>query len=213
MSTPTISTRVVAVDPVKPDESVMRAAAARVQAGGLVAFPTESFYGLGADALDPAAVARVFEVKGRPDDKPLLVLVDSVEMAAEMAAAIPDGARALMARHWPGALTLVLRASARVPAGLTGGTGTVGVRLPGHAVARALVVAAARPITAPSANPSAAPAPRTAADVRGYFDGRVELILDGGTTPGGAGSTVADCTVWPPRILRQGPVIVETPCA
>jgi len=212
VSTPTISTRVVAVDPVKPDESVMRAAAARVQAGGLVAFPTESFYGLGADALDPAAVARVFEVKGRPDDKPLLVLVDSVEMAAELAA-IPDGARALMARHWPGALTLVLRASARVPAGLTGGTGTVGVRLPGHAVARALVVAAARPITAPSANPSAAPPPRTAADVRGYFDGRVELILDGGTTPGGVGSTVADCTVWPPRILRQGPVIVEAPCA
>jgi len=213
VSTPTISTRVVAVDPVKPDESVMRAAGARVQAGGLVAFPTESFYGLGADALDPAAVARVFEVKGRPDDKPLLVLVDGIDMVSELAAAIPDGARALMARHWPGALTLVLRASARLPAGLTGGTGTVGVRLPGHAVARALVVAAARPITAPSANPSAAPPPRTAPDVRGYFDGRVELILDGGTTPGGAGSTVVDCTVWPPRILRQGPVIVEAPCA
>ena len=212
MSALTISTRVVAVDPVKPDESVMRAAGARVQKGGLVAFPTESFYGLGADALDPAAVARVFEVKGRPDDKPLLVLVDSIAMAADLAAAIPDGARALMARHWPGALTLVLRASARVPAGLTGGTGTVGVRLPGHAVARALVVAAARPVTAPSANPSAAPPPRTAEDVRGYFDGRVELILDGGTTAGGAGSTVADCTVWPPRILRQGPVIIETAC-
>ncbi|HET9854232.1 MAG TPA: L-threonylcarbamoyladenylate synthase [Methylomirabilota bacterium] len=212
MSALTISTRVVAVDPMKPDESVMRAAGARVQKGGLVAFPTESFYGLGADALDPAAVARVFEVKGRPDDKPLLVLVDSIAMAADLAAAIPDGARALMARHWPGALTLVLRASARVPAGLTGGTGTVGVRLPGHAVARALVVAAARPVTAPSANPSAAPPPRTAGDVRGYFDGRVELILDGGTTAGGAGSTVADCTVWPPRILRQGPVIIETAC-
>jgi L-threonylcarbamoyladenylate synthase len=208
----TISTRIVAVDPMKPDESVMRAAGARVQKGGLVAFPTESFYGLGADALDPAAVARVFEVKGRPDDKPLLVLVDSIAMAADLAAAIPDGARALMARHWPGALTLVLRASARVPAGLTGGTGTVGVRLPGHAVARALVVAAARPVTAPSANPSAAPPPRTAGDVRGYFDGRVELILDGGTTAGGAGSTVADCTVWPPRILRQGPVIIEAAC-
>jgi L-threonylcarbamoyladenylate synthase len=208
----TISTRIVAVDPMKPDESVMRAAGARVQKGGLVAFPTESFYGLGADALDPAAVARVFEVKGRPDDKPLLVLVDSIAMAADLAAAIPDGARALMARHWPGALTLVLRASARVPAGLTGGTGTVGVRLPGHAVARALVVAAARPVTAPSANPSAAPPPQTAGDVRGYFDGRVELILDGGTTAGGAGSTVADCTVWPPRILRQGPVIIEAAC-
>lgn len=212
MSTLAISTRVVRVDPVEPDRSVMLAAAARIQAGGLVAFPTESFYGLGADALDAGAVARVFEVKGRPDDKPLLVLVDSIDMVAELAAAIPDGARALMARHWPGALTLVLRASARVPAGLTGGTGTVGVRLPGHAVARALVAATARPVTAPSANPNGAPPPRTAGDVRGYFDGRVELIVDGGPTAGGAGSTVADCTVWPPRILRQGPVIVEAAC-
>jgi len=212
VSRPTISTRVVNVDAQRPDQALMRAAGALVEAGGLVAFPTESFYGLGADALDPVAIARVFEVKGRPDDKPLLVLVDGIDMVTELAAAIPDGARALMARHWPGALTLVLRASARVPAGLTGGGGTVGVRLPGHAVARALVAAAARPITAPSANPSGAPAPRTAVDVRGYFDGRVELILDGGTTTGGAGSTVADCTVWPPRILRQGPVIVEAAC-
>lgn len=212
MRTPTISTRVVAVDPVQPDRSVVRAAGALVEAGGLVGFPTESFYGLGADALDPAAVARVFEVKGRPDDKPLLVLVDGIDMVMELAAEIPAGARALMARHWPGALTLVLRASARVPAALTGGTGTVGVRQPGHAVAGALVAAAARPITAPSANPSAAPPPRTAQDVRRYFDGRLELILDGGTTAGGPGSTLADCTVWPPRILRQGPVIVEAAC-
>jgi L-threonylcarbamoyladenylate synthase len=191
----------------------MRAAGALVAAGGLVAFPTESFYGLGADALDAGAVARVFAVKGRPDDKPLLVLVDGIEMAAGLAAAVPDGARALMARHWPGALTLVLRAAARVPAALTGGTGTVGVRMPGHAVARALVAAAARPVTAPSANPSGAPPPLTAAAVRGYFEGRVELILDGGPTAGGAGSTVADCTVWPPRVLRQGPVVLETSCA
>jgi L-threonylcarbamoyladenylate synthase len=201
------------VDPVQPDQSVMRAAGALVVAGGLVAFPTESFYGLGADALDAGAVARVFAVKGRPEDKPLLVLVDGIEMAAGLAAAVPDGARVLMARHWPGPLTLVLRAAARVPAALTGGTGTVGVRMPGHAVARALVAAAARPVTAPSANPSGAPPPLTAAAVRGYFDGRVELILDGGPTAGGAGSTVADCTVWPPRVLRQGPVVLEGSCA
>jgi L-threonylcarbamoyladenylate synthase len=203
---------VITVDPERPDRAVMRAAGALVETGGLVAFPTESFYGLGADALDPAAIARVFEVKGRPDDKPLLVLVDGIDMVTELAAAVPEGARALMARHWPGALTLVLRASARVPAALSAGTGTVGVRLPAHAVARALVVAAGRPVTAPSANPSAAPPPRTAAEVRSYFDGRVDLILDGGPTAGGAGSTIADCTVWPPRILRQGPVIVEAAC-
>jgi L-threonylcarbamoyladenylate synthase len=183
-------------------------APARWSSGRVVAFPTESFYGLGADALDAGAVARVFEVKGRPDGKPLLVLVDSVEMVTRLATAVPDGARALMARHWPGALTLVLRASARVPAALTAGTGTVGVRMPGHAVARALVAAAARPVTAPSANPSAAAPPVTAAAVRGYFDGRVELIL-GRRADRGRHAHRRDCTVWPPRILRQGPVIVE----
>ena len=213
MRAPTISTRVVTVDPVQPDQSVMRAAGALVEAGGLVAFPTESFYGLGADALDGDAIARVFEVKGRPATKPLLVLVDSIEMAARLTARIGDGARGLMQRHWPGPLTLVLEAAASVPVGLTAGTGTVGVRMPGHEVARALVRAAARPITAPSANPSAAPPPRTAEAVRAYFDGRVELILDGGPTAGGAGSTVADCTAWPPRILRQGSVVVEGACA
>jgi L-threonylcarbamoyladenylate synthase len=211
--TPTILTRLSAVDAERPDLGTMAMAGAVVQAGGLVGFPTESFYGLGADALDPAAVARVFEVKGRSENKPLLVLVDSVEMAEGLAADVSEGARALMARHWPGALTLVLPSSGRVPARLTGGTGTVGVRMPGHLVARALVRAAGRPITAPSANPSGALPPVTAKAVQQYFDGRVELILDGGTTAGGAGSTVADCTVWPPRILRQGPVAVEPACA
>ena len=212
MSAAPIRTRIRAVDPEQPDVRAIAAAAAVVEAGGLVAFPTESFYGLGADALDSDAVARVFEVKGRPEHKALLVLVDSIEMAAGLAARVSDGARALMARYWPGPLTLVLEAADRVPAGLTGGGSTIGVRMPGHAVARALVRSAGRPITAPSANPSEAPPALTAAAVREYFEGRVELILDGGPTAGGAGSTVADCTVWPPRILRQGPVIVEAAC-
>ena len=212
MSAPPIRTRIRAVDPEEPDVRAIAAAAAVVEAGGLVAFPTESFYGLGADALDADAVARVFEVKGRPEHKALLVLVDSIDMAAGLAARVSDGARALMARYWPGPLTLVLEAAARVPVGLTGGGSTIGVRMPGHAVARALVRSAGRPITAPSANPSEAPPALTAAAVREYFEGRVELILDGGPTAGGAGSTVADCTVWPPRILRQGPVIVEAAC-
>ena len=162
MSAPPIRTRIRAVDSEQPDVRAIAAAAAVVEAGGLVAFPTESFYGLGADALDSDAVARVFEVKGRPEDKALLVLVDSIDMAAGLAARISDGARALMARYWPGPLTLVLEAADRVPAGLTGGGSTIGVRMPGHAVARALVHSAGRPITAPSANPErrAAPAHR-----------------------------------------------------
>jgi L-threonylcarbamoyladenylate synthase len=213
VSAPTISTRIVKVDSVPPDPSVMRDAGALIETGGLVGFPTESFYGLGANALDARAVARVFAVKGRPEAKPLLVLVDSVEMAELLATGISRGARDLMARHWPGPLTLVLTASERVPPGLTGGSGTVGVRMPGHVVARALVATAGRPVTAPSANPSAAPPPTTADAVHRYFAGRVELILDGGTTAGGAGSTVADCTAWPPRILRQGPVVVDAACA
>jgi L-threonylcarbamoyladenylate synthase len=181
-------------------------AVAILKDGGLVAFPTESFYGLGANALNPDAVGRVFDVKGRPESKPILALVASIAMAEQIAAAIPAGARDLMHRHWPGPLTLVLASAPGVPDALTAGTGTVGVRMPGHPIALALVEAAGFPITAPSANPSGEPPATTAVGVRRYFGGRVDLVLDGGTTAGGAGSTIADCTSWPPRILRRGPV-------
>ncbi len=201
-------TRVLTIDRDAPSREALEAAAGTLRSGGLVAFPTESFYGLGADALDPRALARVFAVKGRPESKPLLVLVDSVEMAEGLVAELPSGARELMARHWPGALTLVLKAALHLPDKLTAGTGTVGVRMPGHPIALAVVRAAGLAVTAPSANPSGAEPPTTAQDVRRYFDGAVDLILDGGTTAGGAGSTIADCTVWPPRVLRQGPVVI-----
>ena len=174
--------------------------------GGMVAFPTESFYGLGVDALNSDAVGRLFAIKGRPESKPVLVLVGSVAMAEALAPEISTGARELMARHWPGQLTLVLRAAPHVPSQLTAGTGTIGVRIPGHAVALGLVSVAGLPVTAPSANPSDLPPPATAESVREYFGQRLDLILDGGPTAGGPASTVADCTVWPPRILRQGPV-------
>jgi L-threonylcarbamoyladenylate synthase len=199
-------TRIVTVD--RPHEASDRldAAGAVVRRGGLVAFPTESFYGLGADALDEGAVARVFQAKGRPETKPVLVLVESVAMAEDLVADLSDDVRGLMARHWPGPLTLVLRARPHVPPALTAGTGAVGVRMPGHPIAVALVRAAGRPITAPSANPSGAAPPTTASEVRAYFPGALDLILDGGRTAGGTGSTVADCTVWPPRVLRAGPI-------
>jgi L-threonylcarbamoyladenylate synthase len=114
-----------------------------------------------------------------------------------------------MQRYWPGALTLVLLARPSVPAALTAGTGTIGVRWPAHAVAVGLVRALGEPVTAPSANPSDAPPPRTAEEVLAYFDGALDLILDGGPTPGGAPSTVLDVTVDPPRVLRHGAVVVE----
>jgi L-threonylcarbamoyladenylate synthase len=184
----------------------MDEAAGALKRGDIVAFPTESFYGLGVDALNPDAVARLFKIKGRPESKPVLVLVGSVAMAEDLTLEISAGARDLMTRHWPGPLTLVLRAASHVPSQLTAGTGTIGVRIPGHAVALGLVCAAGLPVTAPSANPSDRPPPITAESVRGYFDDLIDLILDGGPTAGGPASTVADCTVWPPRILRQGPV-------
>ena len=203
-----MATEVVRVDPVAPDKRLLDEAARVLGRGGLVAFPTETFYGLGAAALDRRAVRRVFEVKGRPASMPLLVLVDSEAMVGRVAPEIPARARQLITRHWPGALTLVFRAAAGLPAELTAGTGTIGVRLPAHATARALVRALGAPVTAPSANPTGAEPPTTAGAVLAHFGDALDLVLDGGPTPGGAPSTVVDVTVDPPRVIRQGAVVV-----
>ncbi len=201
-------TQVVRVDAAVPDLGVMRQAAQVLRAGGLVAFPTETFYGLGAAGLDAEATRRVFAVKGRPASMPLLLLVDSRAMVAAVAASIPPQAGPLMERHWPGALSLVLPAARGVPAEVTAGTGTVGVRVSAHPVARALVRALGEPVTAPSANRTGGAPPVTAAEVLAQLDGVIELVLDAGPTPGGAPSTIVDVTVDPPRILRQGAVLV-----
>jgi len=196
--------RVVPVDPHDPAPEALAAAVRVLRAGGLVAFPTETFYGLGADALDADAVARVFRAKGRPPEKPLLVLVDSLAMARTIVAEIPLRVEDLLARYWPGPLTVVLRARPHVP--VTAATGTVGVRIPGHAVAWGLVHAAGVPVTAPSANPHGRSSPRTADEVRRGLGASVDLVLDGGPTPGGRPSTVVDATVVPLRVLRAGAV-------
>ncbi len=198
-------TRVIRVDPAAPDGAVLGAAAAVLKHGGVVAFPTETFYALGAAALDRRAVRRIFELKGRPETKPVLVLVDSIAMA-ETVAEVGDRARALAVRHWPGALTLVLPALPHVPEEVTAGTGTIGVRVSPHRVAQGLVRALGGPVTAPSANPSGLAPPTTAAGVLAHVEGAIEMVLDGGPTPGGEPSTVLDLTVEPPRILRQGVV-------
>jgi L-threonylcarbamoyladenylate synthase len=198
-------TRRVTVNPAEPDAAVVADAAAVLRRGGVVAFPTETFYGLGALALDRAAVRRIFELKGRPRSRPLLVLVDSVEMA-ERFATIPRSARPLIARYWPGPLTLVVPARAVVPEELTASTGTVGIRVSAHPVARALVAAFGDPLTAPSANVTGEEPPTSAGAVLSSFDRAIELILDGGETPGGLPSTVLDVTVDPPRIIRHGAV-------
>jgi len=198
------------IDASRPAPAALEAAARVLRAGGLVAFPTETFYGIGARALDEAAVARVFQAKGRPGGKPLLVLVDSVAMVDRVAREVPDRARRLMDQYWPGALTLVLHAHPDLPAALTAGTGTIGVRLSGHAVARALVAAVGGPVTAPSANLHEDASPRTADEVIAGLGTRVDLVLDGGPTPGGPASTVLDLTRTPAVLLRAG-AVVPTP--
>jgi L-threonylcarbamoyladenylate synthase len=197
----------LAVDASRPAAPPLETAARLLHAHGLVAFPTETFYGLGANALDEAAVARVFHAKGRPADKPLLVLVDSLKMVGRVARDVSPLGRRLMARYWPGALTLVLRAHADLPDALTAGTGTIGVRLSGHPVARALVSALGGPVTAPSANLHGAASPRTADEVIAGLGTRVDLVLDGGATPGGPASTLLDLTRTPPVVLRAGAVV------
>lgn len=196
------------VDASRPDPSALAEAARVLRAGGLVAFPTETFYGLGAHALDEAAIGRIFRAKGRPGDRPLLVLVDSLAMVERVAREVSLRARRLMARYWPGPLTLVLRAQPTVPAALTAGTGTIGVRLSSHPVARALVETLGAPVTAPSANPHGAASPRTADEVLVTLGTGVDLVLDAGATPGGPPSTVLDLTGATPTVLRPGAVVL-----
>ena len=202
-------TRVLTVDPVAPTRAALRAAADTLRAGGVLALPTETFYGLAVAALDVGAVRRVFELKGRPESKPLLVLVDSVEMV-ETVAHVTASARDLMKRYWPGALTLVLPARATVPSVVTAGSGTLGVRLSPHPIALGLVELLGEPVTAPSANPNGLPPPTTAHAVLDYFSEGIDLVLDGGATAGGEPSTVLDLTVDPPRVLRQGTIVVSS---
>ncbi|MFQ5897699.1 MAG: L-threonylcarbamoyladenylate synthase [Candidatus Methylomirabilia bacterium] len=199
-------TRVRPVDPSNPEASALQEAAGLLRRGGLVAFPTETFYGLGAHAMDGLAVGRVYQVKGRPESKPLLVLVDSVTMVESLALEVPELARRLMAAHWPGPLTLVFKARPDLPSELTAGTGTIGIRMPGHPVALGLVRVFALAVTAPSANLSGSAPPTAAEGVKAQLDGMIDLILDGGETRGGQPSTIVDVSVAAPRIIRRGAV-------
>ena len=175
-----------------------------LRSGGIVAFPTDTVYGIGAHAYLPAAVEQLYIAKGRPEVKAIPLLLSGLAALPEVAADIPDQAYALAARFWPGALSLVLRRTVRVPDAVTSGGDTVAVRVPDHRVTQALIAALGAPLAATSANRSEQPAPATADEVWAQLAGRIHLILDGGTCPGGVASTVVDLTVSPARILRQG---------
>ncbi|MFN8422259.1 MAG: L-threonylcarbamoyladenylate synthase [Anaerolineae bacterium] len=206
------------VDPTHPDPDAIAAAAAVLRAGGLVAFPTETVYGLGADARSAPAVARIFAAKGRPADDPIIVHILGV--AALGLGGEADGANAVVAdwppvaqrladAFWPGPLTLIVPRGSGIPPIVTAGLDRVAVRAPAHQVARALLAAAGRPIAAPSANPFGRTSPTTAAHVIAGLGDAVDLVLDGGPCGVGVESTVVDCTTDPIRVLRPGGVPLE----
>jgi L-threonylcarbamoyladenylate synthase len=197
-------TKVVVVDPDAPNPGVIADAAARLRGGELVAFPTETVYGLGADALDAEAVGRLFAAKGRPAWNPVIAHVPDAEAARALARHWPESAERLAAAFWPGPLTLVVPKAAHVPDVTTAGGDAVAVRVPSHGVALALLRAVGRPIAAPSANRFTQVSPTTAQHVLQSLGARVPLVLDGGPCAVGIESTVVDCTGPEVVILRPG---------
>jgi L-threonylcarbamoyladenylate synthase len=184
--------------------AAVRRAAAWLRAGEVVALPTETVYGLAANALDASAVARVFQVKGRPAHNPVIVHIASAAMARDCVQAWPELAEPLAKAFWPGPLTLVLPRAGNIPAAVAAGGGTVGIRWPAHPLMQAVIRECGFPLAAPSANLSNQISPTNAQHVYGQLAGRIPLIVDGGQSQVGIESTVLDLTVSPPRILRPG---------
>jgi L-threonylcarbamoyladenylate synthase len=186
-------------EPHKIDEAV-----AILKNGGVIAFPTETFYGLGADARNDEAIEKIFGIKGRDFKNPILVVIGDRGQLDAFAADIPAEARKLMDRFWPGPLTIVFRATPSVSPKLTAGTGKIGIRLTSHPIAREISKGLGEPVTATSANLSGAPECSSAAEVLSQLQGRIDGVVDGGHTPGGKGSTIVDVTIYPPKVLREG---------
>ncbi len=201
--------RILPVDAQKPDLASLEEASRVLAAGGVLAYPTETLYGLGVDAFREDALEKLFALKGRPDGMPVSVLVRDPAMMLEVVREVPDAARALLDAFLPGPLTLVLPARAGLPERVTAGSGKVGVRISPHPVAASLFRVYPRPITSTSANPSGLPAARTAAEVAAYFPAGLDLVLDGGPAAAGVGSTVVDLAGPRPRILREGAISRE----
>lgn len=195
---------ILAIDPHTPDPAIIRRAAEVIRAGGLVGMPTETVYGLAANALDPIAIQRIFAAKGRPKQNPLIAHAADLDGARALAAEWPVAAQELAARFWPGPLTLVLRRRSVIPDALTAGLDTFGVRVPDHPVAVALIRASGVPLAAPSANRFTELSPVTAAQVARGLGDAVDLILDAGRTRTGIESTVLDVSGGRPVLLRPG---------
>lgn len=197
-------TLVLKVNPNAPSAETIRLAASLIRQGGLVAFPTETVYGLGADALNPDAILTLFKAKKRPHDNPPIVHVGKIEDVYKLATEVPAKAERLMQLFWPGPLTLIFKRSKIVPDVTVAGLDTIAVRMPRHNVALALIRESSCPIAAPSANLAGKPSPTTAGHVLEDLYGRIDAVLDAGPTHIGVESTVLDITVEPPQILRPG---------
>ena len=192
------------------DPNAVRDAAAILRRGGLLGIPTETVYGLGADALNEDAVSRIFLAKGRPQDNPLIIHVPDASWLERYCRDVPPAAYRLAERFWPGPLTMILPRRDIVPLQTTGGLETVGVRCPNHPVTLAIIEAAGVPIAAPSGNTSGRPSPTTAAHMIEDMDGRIDGIVDGGPCTVGVESTILDLTAFPPRLLRPGGLPLES---
>jgi len=202
----TVKTQILKIDPEKADQSHLGAIARVLKGGGVIVYPTETFYGLGANCFDEKAVRRVYRIKQRPLSKPLPVVVSDLDMIREIVLEIPPAFEPLISDFWPGPLTLVLKASPRVPQELQGPSGSIGVRLTGHKWLRSLVEHASFPVTATSANISGGEDVVDPEKATQLFDQKVDLIVDGGETKGLLPSTVLDLSGKKPRIIREGAI-------
>ena len=204
-----LETEFIKIDPENIDMDAMRRAGEIIAGGGLVAFPTETVYGLGASAVDSGATEKIYAAKGRPSDNPLIVHVCSFEQIEELAESIPDYAKKLMQSFMPGPLTLILKKKPCIPDEVTANMDTVGIRFPSNAVAAALIKCSGVPIAAPSANISGKPSPTTSRDVMEDMNGKIECIIDGGSCSVGVESTILDASGERPILLRPGGITVE----
>jgi L-threonylcarbamoyladenylate synthase len=205
-----VKTEVLRINSKRPNESIIARAAKLISSGEIVAFPTETVYGLGANALDPSAISKIYQMKGRPSDNPLIVHIADMKTLRGLVNEISPSDMRIIKKFWPGPVTLVLKKSKIVPKITTGGLGTIAVRMPRNKIALALIKRSGFPIAAPSANISGRPSPTNASHVKDDLDGKVKMILDGGNTEIGIESTVIDMTLRTPVILRPGGISKES---
>lgn len=198
--------KIYKINHVHPEPPIIRHAVAVIRQGGIIAFPTRCLYGLGADAFNAKSVERVFDVKHRPGQKPILILVDRCTGLKQLVSHVSTVASRIMEQFWPGRVTLVFKAADSVPQNLTAGTGKIGIRMPGHPVAAALVKSFGAPLTGTSANISGSPGCRRIDDLDAQLLEQLDIVLDAGPLKGGIGSTVVDVTLEIPRVLREGQI-------